>query len=329
MTKTLFSGLQPTGSMHVGNYLGAIENWINLQDQYDCIYCIVDYHALTGTVDTSSMQSTILEMATWLLACGLAPEKCTLFVQSQVPEHTELCWIFNTVTPMGELSRMTQFKDKSQNSSEAGSVNVGLFDYPVLQAADILLYKASVVPVGEDQRQHLEITREIARKFNSRYGDMFPDAQPVILPGKRARVLGVDGQNKMSKSLDNHIPLSGTPEESEKRTLTMLTDPQRARLKDPGRPEVCNVFTFHGFFSTDDQRNQIESECREATIGCFACKKQLAANINERFEPIRERARNLTQHPDDVRDVLTDGAKRARSRAQETMDEVRRLVGLR
>ena len=324
--KRLFSGMQPTGSMHVGNYLGAVESWVALQDTYECIFCIVDYHAITGTTDPETLQGTIVEMATWLLASGLDPERCSLFVQSRIPEHTELCWIFNTVTGMGELSRMTQFKDKS---ARAELVNVGLFDYPVLQAADILLYKATVVPVGEDQRQHLELTREIARKFNNRYGETFPEAQALIKEDRRARVLGLDGENKMSKSLDNHLPFQATAAETEKRVLTMLTDPQRARLKDPGRPEVCNVFTFHGFFSGDAERSDIEARCRAGEIGCFHCKKQLAANINARIEPIRERAAELSKRPDDVRDVLRAGADRIRGLAHETMDEVRSKVGLR
>ena len=327
--KTLFSGMQPTGSMHVGNYLGAVENWVKLQDQYNCIYCIVDYHAITALVDSKSFQAAILEMATWLLACGLDPDKCRLFVQSEVPEHTELCWIFNTVTPMGELSRMTQFKDKSQRAEQSSFVNVGLFNYPVLQADDILLYKASVVPVGEDQRQHLELTREIARKFNGRYGKTFPEAQPHILEDRRARVLGIDGQNKMSKSMDNHLPFDTTEKRLLKRVRQMYTDPQRATLEDPGRPEMCNVFTFHGFFSSDAEQADMDRRCRVAEVGCGECKTLLANNINARLTPIRERAEALRQRPDDVRDVLASGAKQVREIAQKTMDEVRSKIGLR
>jgi tryptophanyl-tRNA synthetase len=328
VAETLFSGMQPTGSMHVGNYLGAVENWIKLQEKFDCIYCIVDYHAITGNVDVATLQETIIQMATWLLACGLDPERCRLFVQSHIPEHTELCWIFNTVTPMGDLSRMTQFKDKSKAAS-GSYVNVGLFDYPVLQAADILLYKASLVPVGEDQRQHLELTREISRKFNARYGKTFPEAKAHILEDRRAKVLGVDGQKKMSKSLDNHIPFDATSKRTLKRVRQMFTDPQRATLEDPGRPELCNVFTFHGFFSTDEQRADINNRCPKATIGCGECKTILAENINERLGPIREKYEELSQRPDDVRDILKAGADRLRPLAQSTMEEVRRKVGLR
>ncbi len=329
MAETLFSGMQPTGSMHVGNYLGAIENWIKLQEQYDCIYCIVDYHAITGDVEAKTLQGTILEMATWLLACGLDPDKCRLFVQSHIPEHTELCWIFNTVTPMGDLGRMTQFKDKSKRAEAKSFINVGLFDYPVLQAADILLYKASVVPVGEDQRQHLELTREISRKFNSRYGKVFPEARAHILEDRRARVLGIDGEKKMSKSLDNHIPFDATAKRTLKRVRQMFTDPQRATLEDPGRPELCNVFTFHGFFSNDDERADINARCPKAEIGCGECKTTLAANINARLSPIREKYEALSQRPDDVRDILKTGADRLRPLAQATMEEVRKKVGLR
>ena len=322
--------MQPTGSMHVGNYLGAIESWVQLQDEYECIFCIVDYHAITGNVDAKALRPTVLEMATWLIACGLDPDRCKLFVQSQVPEHTELCWIFNTVTPMGDLGRMTQFKDKSSRAgnSQGNYVNVGLFDYPVLQAADILLYKAGFVPVGEDQRQHLELTREIARKFNARYGKTFPEAQPLIKEDRRARVLGIDGKNKMSKSLDNHLPFISTEKKTRKRINKMLTDPQRGTLTDPGDPEVCNVFTFHGFFSSADEQAEMAAGCRAASFGCGHCKGLLATNVNARLAPIRERAAELSERPDDVRDILRAGGESVRGLAQQTMEEVRRKVGL-
>ncbi|MFT7625887.1 MAG: tryptophanyl-tRNA synthetase [Myxococcota bacterium] len=325
----LFSGMQPTGSMHIGNYLGAIESWVDLQDAYECIYCIVDYHALTGGADPEALPANILEMATWLLACGLDPKRSNLFVQSQVPEHTELCWIFNTVTPMGELGRMTQFKDKSSRAGTQGDfVNVGLFNYPVLQAADIMLYKAAHVPVGEDQRQHLELTREIARKFNARYGATFPEAHPLIKEDRRARVMGLDGKNKMSKSLDNHIPFAITPKKTRKRVMKALTDPQRGTLTDPGRPEKCNVFTFHGFFSTPEKIAEVDAGCRAASFGCGHCKGWLSESINERLGPIRDKAADLGERPDDVRDVLRDCGLAVRERARVTMDEVRAKVGL-
>ncbi len=325
----LFSGMQPTGSMHVGNYLGAIESWVDLQDEYDCIYCIVDYHAITGKVDPKTFPDTILEMATWLFACGLDPEKSRLFVQSQVPEHTELAWIFNTVTPMGDLERMTQFKDKASRRSKQGDyVNVGLFDYPVLQAADILLYKGAVVPVGEDQRQHLELTREIARKFNARYGNTFPEAKALIKEDRRARVIGLDGKNKMSKSLDNHVPFAATAKKTRKRVMKALTDPQRGTLTDPGNPDICNVFTLHGFFSSAEKIAEIDAGCRVAAFGCGHCKGWLSDAINDRLGPIRERAEELSQRPDDVRDALRDAGRAVRARAQATMEEVRAKVGL-
>ena len=329
MKKKLFSGMQPTGSMHIGNWLGAIESWVALQQEYDCIYCIVDYHAITGTVAPKELRTIVLEMATWLLASGLDPERSQLFLQSAVPEHTELCWIFNTVTPMGDLARMTQYKDKSARASKRGSyVNVGLFSYPVLQAADILLYKAELVPVGEDQRQHLELTREIARKFNARFGRTFPEAQPLIKEDRRARVLGIDGVSKMSKSLDNHLPFDATEKKTRKRVNRMFTDPQRATLADPGRPERCNVFTFHGFFSSDEERAEMDAGCRAAAFGCGHCKGLLATNINARLAPIRERYAELSKRPDDVRDILGDAGRRVREIARGTIDEVRARVGL-
>jgi tryptophanyl-tRNA synthetase len=230
---------------------------------------------------------------------------------------------------MGDLSRMTQFKDKSKRAETKSFVNVGIFDYPVLQAADILLYKASVVPVGEDQRQHLELTREISRKFNARYGKVFPEARAHILEDRRSRVLGIDGEKKMSKSLDNHIPFDATGKKTLKRIRQMFTDPQRATLEDPGRPELCNVFTFHGFFSSEEEQADINTRCPKAEIGCGECKTTLAGNVNARLEPIREKYAALSQRPDDVRDILKAGADRLRPLAQATMEEVRKKVGLR
>jgi tryptophanyl-tRNA synthetase len=320
----IFSGIQPTGRVHLGNYLGALQNWARLQHEHDCIYCIVDYHALTIDYDVAEMPGRILETAVSLIAAGVDPEKCTLFVQSDVPEHAELCWILNTVTPMGELERMTQFKDKSRQNIE--NINVGLFDYPVLQSADILIYKATRVPVGEDQVQHLELARELVRKFNARFGEVFPEPQPLLT--QTPRILGTDGKAKMSKSLGNAIFLDEEEADLRKKLSGAFTDPARLKRKDPGHPEVCNIFTLHGFFTSAERRQVIERDCRSAELGCVDCKRELADRINELIAPMRERARELRRQPERVREILAAGGARCRRKAQETLGEVRERMGL-
>ncbi|MDI7269887.1 MAG: tryptophan--tRNA ligase [Myxococcota bacterium] len=324
-TDRVFSGIQPSGEVHVGNYLGAIRNWIGMLDRHDCIFCIVDLHAATIEYDPKEMPRRILDAAITNIACGLDPERCTLFVQSAVPAHAELCWMFMTVAPMGDLGRMTQFKDKSELHRH--NVNAGLFAYPVLQAADIMLYKATRVPVGEDQLQHLELCREIARRFNARYGPVFPEADAVI--GAVRRVLGLDGQAKMSKSLGNHLGVLEPPEEILRKLRPAFTDPQRLRLSDPGRPEVCNVFTMHGGFTPPDQVAEIDCNCRSALWGCTDCKMVLAHHMLEDLTPIRERAAELRARPEEVIEILDAGAERCRAIARETMAEVREAMGLR
>jgi tryptophanyl-tRNA synthetase len=258
-----------------------------------------------------------------LFAAGLDPDNCILFVQSAVPEHAQLEWLFNTVTPLGELSRMTQFKDKSER---VDTVSAGLLNYPILQAADILLYQATLVPVGEDQRQHLEFTREIARKWNTRFGEYFPEPQPMIGGGKK--ILGLDGVAKMSKSQNNTIPMLGEPDEIWATVRTAVTDPARVRRDDPGNPDVCNVFSLHEFFTDPAEREEIAVRCRAATIGCVDCKRILADGIVERMAPIRERARELREHPDRVHDMLAEGASRARVIARATLAEAYERMGL-
>ena len=321
----VFSGIQPTGELHIGNYLGAIQNWVRIQDDNECIYCIVDYHAITSNYEPHQMPGRVMEVACGLLAAGIDPDKATLFVQSHVREHTELAWVFASVTPMGELSRQTQFKSKSTN--QEANINTGLFTYPVLQAADILLYKASLVPVGEDQQQHLELSREIARKFNARFGEgTFPEAQTMFTSTPRIR--GLDGQAKMSKSLNNTIAMDEDPKELRKKLARAFTDPKRVRRDDPGDPGVCNIFSIHKFFSTDAQIAEIDAGCRNASMGCVDCKKILAENMTTHFEPIRDRWAELRQQPDQVRAVLERGAARCRELAGETMAEVRQKLGL-
>ncbi len=325
MAKRLFSGIQPSGGIHIGNYLGAIRNWVALIPEFECIYCIVDYHAITVPYEPAEMQGRILEAAAVNIACGIDPERCTLFVQSHVPEHTELAWVLNTVTPVGELFRMTQFKDKSAQFE--GSVNAGLLNYPVLMAADILLYKGEVVPVGEDQVQHLELSREIARRFNARFGELFPEPQARLTAA--ARVMGLDDPTKkMSKSVGNTIGLLEEPESIWEKVRTGVTDPARVRRSDPGEPTKCNIYTLHGYFSPPAEIERIAPACRAAAIGCIECKRTLYDNMMKVLDPIRERARALLAEPQQVWDALARGAAHCRRLAAATMAEVKRAMGL-
>ncbi len=327
MTKKgrIFSGIQPTGVIHLGNYVGAIQQWVKLMHDYDCIYCIVDYHAMTVEYDVRTLRDNITEAAITLLACGLDPEHCTLFVQSQVPEHTELAWIFNCLSPIGDLERMTQFKEKSQQHRE--DINMGLLDYPVLQAADILIYKAGFVPVGEDQVQHVELTRRIARRFNNRFGETFPEPQEVLTP--TSRIMGTDGKTKMSKSLNNHIGILEAPEAIWEKLRTSVTDERRIRRTDPGDPEICNLFTMHKVFSAADDIARINRECRTAEIGCVECKKILFNSMMAHLEPIQQRARELRDKPDLAAAALAAGAERCKKMAEQIMQEVRVKTGIR
>ncbi|MBI2472264.1 MAG: tryptophan--tRNA ligase [Planctomycetes bacterium] len=324
MKKRLFSGIQPSGDVHIGNYLGAIRNWVRMIDQYDCIFCIVDYHAITIEYKPEDMQKRILNAAAVNIAAGLDPNRCIIFVQSHVPEHTELAWILNTVTPMGHLERMTQFKDKSKQHRE--NINAGLFTYPVLQAADILLYKGEAVPVGEDQVQHIELCREIARKFNMRYGETFPD--PMEILSEAPRIMGLDGKTKMSKSLGNYISLVESPESIWKKLSTSVTDENRKRRTDRGNPDICNLFTLHKYFSKKEQIDRINVVCRSAEIGCIECKKILSENIVEALTPIRYRYEQLIKNPDALSDILHTGAKKCKNMAENTMSEVKKKMGL-
>ncbi|MGD2145722.1 MAG: tryptophan--tRNA ligase [Anaerolineae bacterium] len=321
----VFSGARPTGRQHLGNYLGAIRNYVALQDDYDCVYCIVDLHALTTLEETAHLREWTYEMALDWLAAGMDPEErgTILFVQSHVPQVTELHTLLSMVTPLGRLTRLPTFKEKVRFQPE--NVNYGLVGYPVLMAADITLYKADVVPVGVDQAAHLEFTRDIVRRFNHRFGDVLiePGAKYTDFP----KVLGLDGENKMSKSLGNHIEIADSPEEIEKRVMTMVTDPQRRRLSDPGRPEVCNVFTLHNFFSPQDV-DRIEVDCRNAGMGCVQCKKLFAKNLADYFAPFRERRAELAADPERVWQVLEEGADRAQAIAAQVMAEVREAVHL-
>ncbi|MBL9079808.1 MAG: tryptophan--tRNA ligase [Planctomycetes bacterium] len=324
MVRTM-SGVQPTGNLHIGNYLGALVNWVELQQQFEAYFCVVDLHALTQRPDPAALQRAVREVTIGILASGVDPERATLFVQSHVPQHTELAWVLTCLTPLGDLQRMTQFKDKSAHQPE--NINAGLFTYPVLQAADIVLYRAERVPVGEDQEQHLELARETVRRFNFVYGDTFPE--PQVVRSQAPRVMGLDGESKMSKSRNNEIGLFETADETLQKLRGAKTDPQRLRRSDPGNPQVCNIFALHGFFTSAAQRAEIDAGCRAATLGCVDCKKQLAANLEAVKGPIRERARELREHPARVDEILAAGAAKARAAAEATMALVRERIGLR
>ena len=323
MKKRVFSGARPTGRQHIGNYIGAIQNYVALQDEYDCVYCIVDIHALTSLEDTVALQENIYEMMLDWLAAGLDPKRSILFVQSDVPEVMELHTLLSMVTPLGWLLRVPTFKEKAR--SQPQNVNYGLVGYPVLMTADIILYKAEVVPVGEDQLPHLELAREIVRRFNTLFGQTFlePQAKLTSFP----LVLGLNGAQKMGKSYDNHVELAATPEETAKRIMTAVTDPARQYRSDPGHPEVCNVFKLHQFFNLS-RVQEIETECRSAGIGCVDCKKLLAQGINAALEPFRERRRELAAKPTQIYDVMSDGARRAQVIARETLAEAKQHMGL-
>ena len=323
----IFSGIQPSGELHIGNYLGAVKNWVQLQHRHESIFCVVDYHAITVPYEPSELARRRREMVVSLLAAGLDPSVCTIFVQSTVPEHTELAWIFNTVTPLGELERQTQFKDKS---SRQESVTAGLLNYPVLQAADILLYRADLVPVGEDQIQHLELSRVIARRWNQQYDagaepGFFPEPQPLLTPTRR--IVGLDGQAKMSKSMGNTIGLLEAPESIWAKLRPAVTDPARIKRTDPGTPEVCNIYHLHKAFSLPETVEHVAVRCSTAGWGCIDCKKTLQESMERELVPIRRRAAELRESPRTVEDALAAGTTRCRAIAQETMRGVRERMG--
>ena len=321
----VFSGARPTGRQHLGNYLGAIRNYVALQDDYNCIYCIVDLHALTTVETTENLKQNSYEMALDWLAAGIRPEETIVFIQSQVPQVTQLHLILSMVTPLGKLTDLPTFKEKVRQQPH--NVNYGLVGYPVLMSADILLYKADAVPVGVDQRPHIEFAREVVRSFNYRYNtDVL--VEPQMKATEFPKVLGIDGQQKMSKSLNNHIELAAMPEETQKRVMQMVTDPQRIRRSDPGNPDVCNVFSVHQFFSSKEEVQMINTECRQAGIGCVQCKQLLARNMNAHLEPFRSRREKISQTPGDVWDVLEDGKQRAQKIASQTLAEVKDAIGL-
>ena len=321
----VLSGIQPSGEFHIGNWLGAVRTWAAqvAEQKEDLFFCIVNAHAITGDYEPTELRARTEAMARDLVACGVDPEGCTLFVQSEVPEHTELAWYLASVTAMGDLNRMTQFKEKSAGKDH---VPVGIFTYPVLMAADILIYKAHIVPVGEDQVQHLELTRDIARRYNARFGELFPEPAPRL--SRSPRIMGLDGQAKMSKSKGNSIALFEKRDAFWKKLKGAFTDPQRLRRSDPGRPEVCNIYTMHKAISTPEQVDLTYKECTTAQRGCVDCKKVLMESFDRELAPLRTKRAELDANPQLVRTALSEGALKARRVAQETMREVRAAMGL-
>ena len=323
----LFSGIQPTGLLHLGNYFGAIKNWVKLQEKYPSLFCVVDYHATTTPFQVKKLSENVLNLAMDLIACGIDPKKSIIFIQSAVPEHTELAWILSTITSIGDLKRMTQFKEKSKEHSE--NINAGLFNYPVLMAADILLYKAQVVPVGEDQVQHLELSRKIARKFNKTFGKTFPEPKPLLTSGARMMSL-TNPKKKMSKSYgpESYIALSDSLKTIEKKLSTAVTDTARKRRTDHGTPEKCNLYHLHKLVSSNMDLLYVNSGCRKAKIGCLECKKLLAKNIFGELKPIQDKRKQLQKHSEKVKKILAQGAEQARKIAQKTMTEIKKKMGL-
>src|SRR5215472_12295569 len=322
----ILSGMRPTGKLHLGNLVGALENWVKLQDQYESYHFVADWHMLTTDyANTSDLQENIREMVADWLAAGLDPKKATLFVQSRLPEHAELHLLFSMVTPLGWLERVPSYKEQLDNIKDRDLHTYGFLGYPVLQAADILMYKADAVPVGEDQVAHVELTREIGRRFNNCYGPLFPEPQAVLTP--TPRLPGTDGR-KMSKSYNNAVFLSDPPEVVDGKLKTMITDPARKRRSDPGDPDKCPVFDLHKVFSSREIIDRVNRECRTAEIGCIDCKKLASGWINDRLAPIRERRQPYEENPKLVWDVLEEGTETARKVAQATMAEVRAAVKL-
>lgn len=324
MTKNrIFSGMQPSGNFHMGNYQ-VLANWIKLQEEYDCVYSIVDWHALTSSYeDTSKIPERIENMALDWLSAGLDPEKNIIFVQSHVKEHAELHLLLSMMTPLSWLERVPTYKDKLQQLGDMGKeINTyGFLGYPELMAADIMLYKANAVPVAEDQIPHLELTREIVRRFANIYKPVFPEPQAILSP----LLPGIDGR-KMSKSYGNEIPYAAEPDELQARVRLMITDPQRVKKTDPGDPDICTVFTFHKIFSTEQA--EIAGQCRNAGIGCVECKKRLANKMITTLADVHGRRKEMAQKPDKLKEILAYGAERARKVAAATMDEVRSVMNL-
>jgi tryptophanyl-tRNA synthetase len=326
MKKRILSGMRPTGKLHLGHLVGALENWVKLQEEYECLFMAADWHALMSEYENPKdiKENTIDNVADWL-ACGISPEKSTIFIQSRVKEHLELNMVFSLITPLGLLERCPTYKEQLREIKNRELHTYGFLGYPVLQAADILVYRAEAVPVGEDQLPHLELTRQIARKFNHLYrNEFFPE--PKALLTQADRLLGLDGR-KMSKSYNNYILLSEEPDIIRKKVMTMFTDPKRIRLTDAGHPEKCNVHHYYSVFAPE-RKKEIDELCREAKTGCTDCKKELAEILIKLLEPIREKRKELLKNKDGILDILEQGRKRAEAVASETISEVKKIIGI-
>ncbi len=322
--KRILSGMRPTGALHLGNYLGALANWVEMQDQYDCFFFVADWHALTSDYEnTEGLEGYVREILLDWLSAGLSPEKSTLFIQSKIPEHAELYLILSMITPVPWLERNPTYKDQIVQLQNKDLSTFGFLGYPVLQAADIIMYKAQGVPVGIDQVPHVEITREIARRFNFLYGPVFPEPDEILTD--TPKILGID-RRKMSKSYGNAIYLSDAPEQIRTKAMQMVTDPQRAKRSDPGNPDVCNVYEFHKLYTVAETTNQINSQCRSAEIGCVECKKIMAENLVQALAPIYEKRKYYEAHPDLVTEIMDQGSLKAREVARSTMQEVRETI---
>ncbi|MGA8869243.1 MAG: tryptophan--tRNA ligase [Candidatus Sulfotelmatobacter sp.] len=329
LRKRVLSGMRPTGKLHLGNYVGALDNWVRMQDEYECFFCVVDWHALTTDyADTSRVKENSLEVMLDWLAAGLDPEKSVMFMQSHVPAHAELHLLFSMITPLGWLERVPTYKEQRENIKDKDLGTYGFLGYPVLQAADILIYKAEVVPVGEDQVAHVELTREIARRFNSFYGaarQVFPEPQSLLTPA--AKLPGTDGR-KMSKSYGNTILLTDPEAVVRQKLKTMVTDPARVRRSDPGNPDVCPVGDLHKIFSSKETMAKVNDGCRSAGIGCIECKGWAADALVQLLNPMQERRKKFEENPKLAWDILEAGTQRASKAAAETMVDVRQAMGM-
>ncbi|MDH3976625.1 MAG: tryptophan--tRNA ligase [Deltaproteobacteria bacterium] len=322
--KTVLSGMRPTGKLHLGHLHGVLENWKKLQDEYDCLFFVADWHSLTSEyADTKGIEENINEMIIDWLSFGIDPENATLFVQSRVMEHAELHLLLSMITPLPWLERVPTYKEQMDNIRDKDLGTYGFLGYPLLQSADILLYKADFVPVGIDQVPHVEFTREVARRFNFLYGNVLPEPQHLLT--QYPKLPGTDGR-KMSKSYNNSIYLSDGDEVITKKIKTAMTDPQRVRRTDPGDPELCPIYAYHKIYSSDEQKDYVVKGCKSADIGCIECKKILTRNILEELAPIRERRQEYMSNPARVKEIVEEGNKKAGALAKKTMEEVRRAV---